>query len=170
MIHKATTLFVMTLIVSACGGVKSDTVTLPDGKGGSMKVESSGNDSKSEVTMTGADGKTVTMSSNSKTASFPAFAPQYPGSTITGSTKMSSEGKMSSTATMTSGDKVDAVLEFYKASVTKAGMPIGMTGNFDGTGTLQAGNTKDDKAPSIMVSAAPKDGKTEITLIMANAG
>ncbi len=168
MIHKATTALVLTLFVSACGGGNSDSVTLPDGKGGSMKVESNGDDSRSEVTMTGADGKTVKMSSDAKTANFPAFAPQYPGSTVTSATKMSSEGKTMSTITLTSADNVDAVIEFYKASVTKAEIPIGMTGNFSGTGSLQAG--KDENSPSIIVSAAPKDGTTEISLIITNAG
>ena len=158
----------LALSVTACGSGDSSSVSLPDGKGGTTKISSKGDDSKSEVTMTGADGKTVKMSSNSKTADFPAFAPQYPGSTITSSTKMTTDGKSMSTVTMTSPDKVDPIIEFYKTNVTKAGMPIGMTGNFDGAGTLQAG--KDDTAPGLIVSATPKEGLSEISLIITNAG
>ncbi len=160
----------MALCVSACSGGDENSVAVPDGKGGTTSISTKGNDDRSEVTMTGADGKTVKMSSDVKRANFPSFAPQYPGSTITSATTMSAGGKSMSTVIMTSPDKVDAVVEFYKASVTKAGMPIGMTGNFDGAGTLQAGDYKDEKAPSIMVSAAPKDGTTEISLIVTNAG
>lgn len=159
----------LTLLVSACGGDETSPVALPDGKGGFTKMSAKGDDNHSEVTMTGADGKTVKMTSDAKQARFPAFAPQYPGSSVTAATTMNTDGKSLSTVTMSSPDKVDAVVEFYKASVTKAGMPIGMSGNFDGTGTIQAGATTDDKAPSMVVSAAPKDGVTEITLILTNA-
>lgn len=166
MINKKIASLILTLCVSACGGSDTSSVTLPDGKGGSTSVSATEGDSRSEVTMTGADGKSVTMSSDTKQASFPAFAPQYPGSTLVSSSTMNSDGKSLNTITMTSPDKPDAIVEFYKASVTKAGIPIGMTGNFDGNATLQAGQTKDGKAPSILISAAPKDGVTEITLLI----
>jgi major membrane immunogen (membrane-anchored lipoprotein) len=168
MMSRSVALIILALSVSACGNSDSSSVTVPDGKGGTANISSKADGDRSEVTMTGADGKTVKMSSDVKQANFPAFAPQYPGSTITSATQMSTDGKTMSTVTMTSPDKVDAVVEFYKASVTKAGMPIGMTGTFDGAGALQAGDSKDEKAPSIMVSAAPKDGITEISLIMTN--
>jgi hypothetical protein len=153
MLHRITAALVLALSVTACGGGDSSSVSLPDGKGGTTKISSKGDDSKSEVTMTG---------------DFPAFAPQYPGSTITSSTKMTTDGKSMSTVTMTSPDKVDPIIEFYKSNVTKAGMPIGMTGNFDGAGTLQAG--KDETAPGLIVSATPKEGLSEISLIITNAG
>ncbi len=161
--YKSIALVSLALFVSACGGGDKQSVSVPDGKGGSTSITTKGNDAKSEVTMTGADRKTVTMSSDTKQANFPAFAPRYPGSTITAATKMTTDGKTLSTVTMTSPDKVDAIIEFYKASVTKAGMQIGMSGNFDGTGSLQASK---EGSPSVLASAAPKDGTTEITLII----
>ena len=169
MLNKSTAAIILALSVSACGGDKTS-VSVPDGKGGTANISTKGDDSHSEITMTGADGKTVKMSSDTKQANFPAFAPQYPGSTVTAATQMTSDGKTMSTVSMTSPDKVDTIIEFYKASVTKAGMPIGMSGNFDGAGTIQAGDSKNDKAPGVMISAAPKDGTTEISLIITNAG
>ena len=44
----------------------------------------------------------------------------------------------------------------------------GVLYNFDGAGTLQAG--KDDTAPGLIVSATPKEGLSEISLIITNAG
>ncbi len=156
----------LALSLSACGSSDKQTVSLPDGKGGTTNITTNSDGAKNELTLKGADGKTVTMSSDTKQANFPAFAPQYPGSTITSSSNMSAGGQTVSTITMTSPDKVDAIIEFYKASVTKAGMPIGMSGNFDGTGSLQAG--KDGDGPSFLASAAPKEGVSEISLVMTD--
>jgi major membrane immunogen (membrane-anchored lipoprotein) len=165
---KLIAVLILGLSLSSCGKSDTATINLDDGKGGSTKVSSKNDGERSQVTITGADGKTATMSSDAKGAKFPAFAPQYPGSTVTSATNIASNDTNMQTVTMTSSDSVDAVVAFYKESVTKAGMPIGMTGNFDGTGTLQAG--KGEKSPSIMVSAAPKEGNTEISLILTNAG
>jgi hypothetical protein len=155
------------LLIAGCGGKDSSTVTLPDGKGGSTKIAANEEGSRSEATITGADGKTVTMTSDVNDAKLPAFAPQYPGSEITAATNIatSGEGAMQ-TVTMTSSDPAEKVLEFYKASVTSAGMPIGMSMTIDGASSMQAG--KGEKLPSVLVSAAPKDGKTEVTLILTS--
>ncbi len=162
--NKSIALLLLTLCLSACGGDDTSTVSMPDGKGGTAKVSAKGDDAKSEVTMTGADGKTVTMSSDAKSAKFTAYAPQYPGSSVTAATSMTADGKTMKTVTMTSSDKVDDIIAFYKDSVTKAGMPISMSGNFDGKGTLAAGTG--DNSPSVVVSAEPKDTGAEISLIL----
>jgi major membrane immunogen (membrane-anchored lipoprotein) len=164
---KFVPLFVFALLIAGCGGKETSTVTLPDGKGGSTKISANDEDGRSEATITGADGKSVTMTSDVNDAKLPAFAPQYPGSEITSATNIatSGEGAMQ-TVTMTSSDSTEKVMEFYKASVTSAGMPIGMSMTIDGTGSMQAG--KGEKLPSVLVSAAPKDGKTEVTLILTS--
>jgi hypothetical protein len=153
----------------SCGG--GSTVSLPDGKGGTTKITSQGDSAKGEMTMTGADGKTVTVKTNSGDATFPAFAPQYPGSTVGQTSDMMSDGTHMVTIEQFTADAPDKVVAFYKAALEKNGVKIGMSGSNDGKSFLSAGsnNPKEDKSPAAMIAAEVEDGKTKVSMVVTSA-
>ncbi len=147
----------------------SSVVKLTDDKGDTVEVSSREDNGRSEVTMTGKDGQTITMTSDTKNAKFPAFAPQYPGSNVVSNSTFNTGKSGMMTIEMSSSASADDVIAFYKASAAKSGLPIGMTGNFEGTGSLQAGDSSKENAPTLMVTAAPENGATKISLLITNA-
>jgi major membrane immunogen (membrane-anchored lipoprotein) len=158
---------VAALALASCGG--GSTMSIPDGKGGTTKITADGDSAKSEVTMTGADGKTVTMKANSGTANFPAFAPQYPGATVGDTSDIAAEGTKMTTIQQVTSDTPDKVIAFYKGSLEKSGMKIGMTGSQNGQGFLSAGSTnpQEDKSPAAMISTeTAEDGKTKVSMVI----
>ncbi len=159
-------LVVASAALASCGG--GSTVSLPDGKGGTTKITSEGDANKGEVTMTGADGKTMTMKSGSGTANFPAFAPQYPGSTLGQTSDIAVEGTKMLTIEQFTTDTPDKVVAFYKAALEKGGIKVGMSGTNGGSSFLSGGSQdrEKDKSPAAMISAEVADGKTKVSMVI----
>jgi hypothetical protein len=150
---------VAALALASCGG--GSTMSIPDGKGGTTKITADGDSAKSEVT--------VTMKANSGTANFPAFAPQYPGATVGDTSDIAAEGTKMTTIQQVTSDTPDKVIAFYKGSLEKSGMKIGMTGSQNGQGFLSAGSTnpQEDKSPAAMISTeTAEDGKTKVSMVI----
>jgi hypothetical protein len=154
-----------------CGGSKDASVSIPDGKGGSTKIETSGETS----TIKTADGSTTTISSGAANANFPAYAPQYPGATLGEVSNISSDAGSMTTAVMTTPDAPDKVLAFYKEKLTAGGVPVGVESKSPEMSMLMAGDgmpglgsdTKGVmKGLSAAVTAKPVDGGTEISLVL----
>ncbi len=144
------------LLLAACGS-NSETVTIPDGEGGTATIRA---DDKKAV-ITDAKGKTTTF--DNSTAEFADFAPKYPGSTIKDSATITHEGQKTSTVNFNTGDSAQKVGEFYKASLEAKGMkPSVMT--VDGQVMINAGS---EDLPSALIVAGPAEegGGTDVSLI-----
>ena len=155
-------LFVMAL--SSCGSEKT-AVTLPDGKGGSTKVEQSGD----TVELTGADGIKTEMTSNAK---LPADLAQYPGSSGAEIAKISSNGSTMTTATFTTTDEPAKVIAFYKENFTASKKSIAMETATSEMSMIMTGEPGDANPMSgentTAVTAQREDGKTKISVLVTS--
>lgn len=154
------------LLLAACGS-KEDTITVKDGNGEEATITTKSDDG--ETTITSDKGKVV-INEGGAGASFPAFAPQYPGSTVMGSATFAgtgAEGGAGSMVTQQTSDAPDKVMAFYKAKVTEAGMKIGMETNTPEGGMLAVG-TPGEKGGMMITVAKDGDSKTTIAFIGGN--
>ncbi len=158
------------LTLAACG--KSNSITVPDGKGGTAKIEASdagGGQSKATIT---TDQGSMSFSSSTGSAKFTEFAPQYPGAKVLSSStfnvNMGNQGTSdpgsSDTAQMVTSDAPEKVMAFYKAKLDAAKMPIAMQTNRPEGSMIMAMTA--DKKRTVMISTSGKDGKTEINLVV----
>jgi hypothetical protein len=163
----ALVVFALAPLLSGCGGANDGKISLPDGKGGTTQITTAGSTS----TVTGADGKTTTLSS---TATLPDYAPQYPGSTL-GQTSTISTGEGSMvTATMSSADPADKILAFYKPRLIAGGLPVAMESTTPEMSMIMAGDgmagaasgAKVTKGLSAAVTVKTTDGKSEISMVL----
>ncbi len=145
-------------LVGGCGS-KTETVTVPDGKGGTATIKGDGE----KAVITNAEGKTTSFDSTK--ADFPDFAPQYPGSKVVTQATMSSDGSKVATIELNTADTPAAVGEFYKKSLGAKGMePSVMT--VDNSVMVNAGGKE---LPSAIIVAAPADegSGTKVSLILS---
>ena len=134
-----------TLVACGSGG---DTVSMSDGKGGTTTVKSDG----TKATFTGEDGQETTINSGANQAQFSDFAPQYPGSKIKEAASIATEGSVSQTIILSSPDAPEKIRDFYKASLTKAGMSPNEI-SADGSFIVSAGKDK----PSALISISREE-------------
>ncbi|WP_420137254.1 hypothetical protein [Sphingomonas sp.] len=146
------------VLLSACGSseksttVAGTTFTSDDSKG----TASITTDKGSIRTAEGAAAARVTM---------PAYAPLYPGATVTGVIETETEGRKNKMVTLSSPDAIGKVMDFYKGSLTKAGWKVPSSFVSD-DGGMVAGE-KDGKSVSIALSRED-DGKTNALVNVPN--
>ncbi|MET4896782.1 hypothetical protein RN629_06345 [Sphingomonadaceae bacterium jetA1] len=95
----------------------------------------------------------------------PAYAPRYPGATVTGVIETDAEGSKHKMVTLSTPDAIGKVADFYKASLTKAGWKIPAS-FISGDGGMLSGQ-KDGKEVSIAISR-DEDAKTNLVVTFPN--
>lgn len=80
----------------------------------------------------------------------PAYAPLYPGATVTGVIETENDGKKNKMVTLSTPDAIGKVVDFYKASLKKAGWAV-PSSFVSADGGMVAGE-KDGKSVSIAFS------------------
>ncbi len=155
------------MALASCGGSDTQSLTVPDGKGGSARIEQSGRD----ATITGSDGTSVRMTSE---GTLPAHVPAYPGATRSSFGTIASGGGSMVTATLTTSDTPAEVIAFYKDKLVAGGLTIAMESTTDGQSMIMA--SKGTAAEAMQsgdmttVTASPKDGQTEIAILVNSKG
>lgn len=152
------------ILLAACGSDKRS-IEIEGGDGQTAEVTVQGDGEK--VTVQSSDGEVV-YQQGAKGADFPAYAPQYPGSTVTSSANYTAtKGAQGATLTQQTGDDVARVLAFYKQKVSAAGLKIVMEQTAGDTATLVAANEGSQEI-GVMISVAG-DG-AGLTTISISAG
>jgi hypothetical protein len=159
--HHSLKILASLLALAACG--KSEkTITVKDEAGAeATAVATADADGKSSTTTIKSEGLEMTMSQGGK-VDFPAYAPQYPGSTIGGSvTSASNDGKKSQSFELKTSDKPADVLAFYKAKLIAGKRPIAMETSTPEGGMIMSGGDAD----GVVVTVENKNGITVATII-----
>lgn len=142
------------LALTACGSAEtSETTQIGDTTFTNNAADGSSTIKTSEGHITATEGP--------GNVTFPAVAPQYPGSTVTGSIESAGQDKRVKTmVNMTTSDSVEKVGEYYRGVLTSQGLTIGMN-----MVTPEAVMINAEKDPlKVNVIAGVDDGKTVITL------
>ncbi len=148
------------LLLAACGSNdKTVTVKGEDGKDVTMTVGSE----DETTTIKSEDGEAV-IRKGAEGASFPEFAPQYPGSTVTASMNFSGKGdEKGSMVTQETSDAPDKVMAFYKTKLTEAGKKIAMESKTAEGGLMAVeGSAGSQKGGMMIIIGKGEDGKTSI--------
>jgi hypothetical protein len=151
------------LALAACGK-SEETITVKDDSGeAATAVATAAPDGKSNTTTIKADGVEMTMSQGGK-VDFPGYAPQYPGSTIGGSTtSKSNDGKSSQTFELKTADKPADVMAFYKAKLIAGKRAIAMETSTPEGGMIMS--DKDADGVGVVVNVEVKNDTTVATII-----
>lgn len=154
------------LAVSACGAdVKTTTIRNADGE--TVTVVDSAAGSATRVT-----APTAATSSEPWPADAPAFAPAYPGATVTTVAANLANGSTGSIITFDTPDSPTAVVAFYQAAAQKAAIPRVAALSTDQSSLFSAGDPATGRALTIQAAARPDaDGGTHTAaaLTIANA-
>ena len=149
------------LALSACGKSDTESVTIPDGEGGSTTFSKS----DSTTTITGADGEETTISSNTGNNKLPAYVPAYPGSKAMESASIKTgEGEMN-TASFTTPDPASKVIAFYKEKLTSGGMKIMMETNSTDGSMIMANRDGKEDGESAVVTVNTEGGDTKVAIV-----
>lgn len=146
------------VLLSACGSseksttVAGTTYTSDDSKG----TASITTDKGSIRTAEGAAAQQVVM---------PAYAPLYPGATVTSVIETESEGRKSKMVTLSTPDALSKVTDYYKGTLAKAGWKVPSSFLSDDGGMLSG--EKDGKSVSIALSRED-DGKSNVLVTVPN--
>lgn len=143
-------------------GSSEKTYKIEDGNGSTATVTTSDGD---EVARIQTEDASVVVRQGANAASFPDYAPQYPGSTVVSSMDyQTDQDGAGGNVTMQTSDDVPKVMAFYKKSVASVGLKVVMETN-TGTGSMLAVSSKANDSPDIMISAGRNDdGQTTIAL------
>lgn len=151
------------LLLAACGS-KEETITVKNGDGVETKITT---EKDGGTTTLSSDKGNIVFKEGAEGASFPAYAPQYPGSEITSSanfTGTGSEGGSGSMVTQTTSDAPDKVMAFYKAKITEAGMKTNMETTTPEGAMMMVGDASGKSGMMITMSKGD-DGKTTIAFM-----
>jgi len=158
------TLIAAALLLTACGG-SDESVTLKDDNGKEVTVSTDGSGAGKTV-IEGVDdsGKKVSAVIGGEGATWPAgapaYAPAYPGATITSvMTTNAGSGEGGSMATFETADPPAKVIAFYKDLAAKAGLKESMTMNTGNASIFGAGTPGKGKG-GLSVQASSEGGKT----------
>jgi hypothetical protein len=151
------------LALAACGK-SEETVTVQDEAGAeATAVATAAPEEQSSTATIKSDGVEMTMSQGGK-VDFPAYAPQYPGSTIGGSTtSKSNDGKSSQTFELKTADKPADVMAFYKASLIAGKRAIAMESSTPEGGMIMCEEGAD--GVGVVVNVEVKNDMTVATII-----
>jgi hypothetical protein len=142
------------------------TLNLADLKEGRFEVR---ND-KGEVVSIGAQGATVTdekgqtstYGATAGTGDVPSWVPTYPGGQAQGAFNANTPEGKAGTFSVSTGDPVDQVMEFYEVELKEAGFNVSTTNtsSSDGnTGGTVTGTTEDEKRTiGVLVSTGDQGG------------
>ena len=159
---RGSIVFVMAgLLLGACGS-NEKTYKVDDGNGSTATITTSDGD---EVARIQTESASVVVRQGGKAASFPSYAPQYPGSTVVSSMDyQTDQDGTGGNITIQTSDEVAKVMAFYKKSVASAGLKVVMETSTS-AGSMLAASSKGDDNPDIMISAGRSDdGMTTVTL------
>jgi hypothetical protein len=141
-----------TIALAACGG----------GKEKAAKADSEIAKSAAKATAGAIVGQATGFGVS--TADLPDFAEIIPGGKVIHNMKIDSEGKAGGSVSLTSDKKPDEIVAFYKASMAKNGLKIGMENA--GAQLVQIMSESEDKSRSLMVSIMIDDqGGKSINLV-----
>ncbi len=162
-------LLVAVLTLSACGN-DSKTMTIKDDDGKNVTISTTDRgDGAANYEVTNEKGEKSTVNvggtNNKWPADAPAFAPAYPGGTITTVIASNNDGKSGGVIAFETGDAPAKVVAFYKALAEKAGLKAGTMMTSEAMNMFSAG---DGKTGEMVVQATLADGKTS-TAITYNA-
>ena len=145
------------LALAGCGK-KDEKTVYTDGKN-TVSTSESGD----HMTITGQNGEKVEFGSGaSAAAKLPAYAPLYPGATVTSSfTGSGKDGSGGVVAFHTSAAPAD-VIAFYKDKTAAGGLTQSMNADMNGTLMFAAG--KDNDKTSISITATKAAGGTDTTI------
>ncbi|HTP76153.1 MAG TPA: hypothetical protein VMJ73_04165 [Rhizomicrobium sp.] len=121
------------------------------------KTESNGTQS---VTVTDNKGATVTVAGAGASANMPAYAPLYPGASV--ETTVTAPGKGGMVAFKTSAAP-DAVIAFYKKSVSGAGFKDTLNMTSGDTMTYSATDEKGVHALNVVASKGDDGTQVQVT-------
>lgn len=137
-------------LLAACSNADEYTITDPD--------------SGESVTLRTAEDREVGIA---PPANMPAFAPVYPGATVTASATGNPE-EAKGMVSLATTDSADEVIAFYRAKAVAAGLAEQAEMNMSGTRILAMGASGSSEA-AVQVTVAPLEGedKRQITLVYA---
>lgn len=165
---RAAILLVPALMLAACGSNEREiTVKDADGTEKTVTMKSDGDD----MTIKTEDG-TAVVSNDGSNASFPAFAPQYPGSKIVGSAVFSSakdEGT-GGFVTLETPDDPATVLAFYQAKVKAAGAKVAVQTMTDEGGMLVIASPDNSEKAGTVITVSKAEGKTMVSYMGKQGG
>jgi hypothetical protein len=147
------------LALTACGSADP----AADGEsvqiGDTVLTENAGKDS---VTIQNAQGSlTASEGAAAAATKFPAHAPQYPGSTVTGAMTSGGNGKpLKTVVNITTNDSLEQIATFYRAKFAEQGMTLGMNMLADEAIMIDA--KSGDKKAGVM--AGLTEGKVNLSL------
>ncbi|MEN3746935.1 hypothetical protein TPR58_07135 [Sphingomonas sp. HF-S3] len=146
-------LLVSALALAGCGS-SEETTTIAG-------TTYSSNDKEGTASIKSSDGEvSVVDGAAANKVEMPAFAPRYPGSTITGVIETKKAGHVSTMVNLRSADAPAAVATFYRDSFTKNGMKM--------TSDLPAEEgamlTAEGKGNKVTVVVSQEDGSTLATI------
>lgn len=141
------------LVLGACGPVEESTTI-----GGTTFTK---NDTDDTATISNERGSISALDGDAAAnTEFPAFAPQYPGSTVESALITNTASGERTVAVLATDDEIASVVEFYRDKFTAAGLEIGTAYNVDDSAMLSAEGA--GKKASVM--GGKQDGKTTFNL------
>jgi hypothetical protein len=149
---------IFALCLTGCNDKKEATFTDADGKKMTVSADTDGKNATIKT-----ENGSITANTGATNAVFPAAAPQYPGSTVTGNISINGADQGKGNSKMITSEttaKPTEVAAFYKAKMTEAKLPITSEMNTPETAMLSAGDQNSGNTLSVMVSS--ENGKTSI--------
>lgn len=159
-------LAVSALVLTGCGSSeRSIEVKDPNGESATVSMKRDGE----EVKVSTADGEVV-FKGGGEGAQFPAYAPQYPGSTVVSSTNFSGiKGAQGLTIIQQTSDELQKVVGFYRRSIGLAGMQIVTQQAASGSSTLVAAKPGEEGKGGMVYVVQEAPGETTISITSAGS-
>ncbi len=150
------------LALAACGK-KEETITIKTEDGSTATAVASSDGATSTTTIKTAEGEMKIAAGGS--ATFPAFAPQYPGSTISSTMTASGDANNGggSMIGLETRDTPAQVMAFYKQKLVDANMPVKMETTTPQGGMLAAGEEGENRG--VLITVGMQGDKTSIAII-----
>jgi len=149
------------ILLAACGSDRRS-MEIEGGDGQTARVTVQGDGE--QVKVQSADGDVVYQQA-AKGVVFPAYAPQYPGSTVTSSANYAAtKGAQGATLTQQTGDNVGKVIVFYKQKLSAAGLKVVMEQTAGNTATLVAAKEGSQTMGAMISAAGDRAGSTTISI------
>lgn len=141
------------LVLGACGPVEESTTI------GGTTFSNEGADGTATISN---ERGSISASDGAAAANteFPAFAPQYPGSTVESALVTNTASGERTMATLVTDDEMAKVVEFYRDKFTEAGLEIGTAYTVDDSAMLSA----EGGGKKASVTGGKQDGRTSFAL------
>lgn len=130
-------------------------------------------DGGGSVTVSGAHGTTVYKGGAGSASDVPAWVPTYPGGAVEGAYSAQSDAGQQGAFSVTTGDSMDEVIEYYRDALEEAGYTIEST-SFDSPGLRQqslAGRKPgEERQITVIVRAGEQSGSEGTTAMVQYSG